>query len=219
MITRCPECRRTIALTVAQLRDNRGMVRCEQCACTFDALPFISEGEEKVSTDDPTLHEPLPWEKAKQPVHRYWGLGVIIGTVLLMGQFLYFEGPALSQKPYFRLRAEKLCDRLNCRLPVYRNLDEFEILHRSFAALPDGDYIFKIVFSNQAAFQQSYPNIKLTLRNFAGQAFARRVLVPGDYLADPSHKKTMEANATEEISLKIAAPQTKVGGYDFELTY
>lgn len=220
MITRCPECRQKLAVTVAQLRDNRGMVRCEQCACLFDALPFISEGEE--ADDGAALHiphEPLPWETSKRPVSRYWAVGAIFGMLLLAGQFFYFEGPALLQKPTVRGWAETLCERLSCRLPVYRNLDDFEVLHRSFEALPDGHYVFRIVFSNQAAFRQNYPNLKLTLLDFAGTPLARRVFLPPDYLADSSEKKWMAANKTAEISLKIAAPQTKVGGYDFELTY
>lgn len=220
MFTRCPECRKKLPLTVEQLRNDRGMVRCEDCACLFDALPFISDAEEIASiTGEHAPQQLLPWEKTRQPVSRYWSLGVIVGVMLLMGQFLYFEGHALSQKPYFRLWAEKLCARLNCRLPDYRNLDDFEILHRSFEASPDGSYVFNIVFSNQAAFRQSYPNIKLTLRDFGGQAFARRVLFPPEYLADSSDKNSMEANTTMEVSLKIAATQTKVGGYDFEFTY
>jgi predicted Zn finger-like uncharacterized protein len=219
MHTRCPECRQSLAVTAAQLRDNRGMVRCEQCACLFDALPFISEGEEQVGIGDLTLHEPLPWDMSKRPVSRYWAVGAIFGIVLLAGQFLYFEGPALLQKPTVRGWAETLCGRLSCRLPIYRNLDDFEVLHRSFEALPDGNYVFKIVFSNQAAFRQNYPNIRLTLLDFAGRPLALRMFLPSDYLADSSEEKWMATNKTAEISLKIAAPQTKIGGYDFELTY
>jgi predicted Zn finger-like uncharacterized protein len=219
MFARCPECRKKLPLTVEQLRENRGMLRCEQCSCTFDALPFINEGSaiDDVAVD--ALRKSLPWEKTKQAPSRVWGVGVIFGLVLLMAQFLYFESYALSQKPHFRLWAEKLCSRLSCQLPAYRNLGELEVLHRSFTALPDGNYVFKIVFSNQAVFRQSYPNIKLTLLDFSGRPFARRMIFPKDYLSDPSQVELLEANTTKEISLEIAAPQKKVGGYDFEFTY
>ncbi|MGZ8096238.1 MAG: zinc-ribbon and DUF3426 domain-containing protein [Methylosarcina sp.] len=219
MFARCPECRKKLPLTVEQLRESRGMLRCEQCSCTFDALPFISEGNAIDDIVVGAMRKSLPWEKTKQPPSRFWSLGVILGLAMLMAQFLYFEGYALTQKPHFRLWAEKLCDRLKCQLPAYRNLDELEVLHRSFTVLPDGNYVFKIVFSNQAAFRQNYPNIKLTLLNFSGRPFARRMILPKDYLSDPSQAETLEANTTREISLEIAAPQTKVGGYDFEFTY
>lgn len=219
MFTRCPTCQRTQPLTIEQLRANRGMLRCVQCSELFDALMFISETE-TTDTIESIPAKPLPWDSGKKrPDKPYWRLGLILGLILLVAQFVYFEGHALSQKPGLRNWAEKLCARLNCDLPAYQNIDELEVLHRSLTLLPDQNYAFKIVVSNQAPFRQKYPNINLTLLNFNGQAFAHRLLTPADYHSDALGSGTIEADATTEIILKIAAPKTKVGGYDFDFIY
>ena len=92
-------------------------------------------------------------------------------------------------------------------------------MHGSFAALPDHNYAFKAVISNQALFKQPYPNIKLTLLDFDGTAFAHRIFQPHDYLPPHADATGIAADAGAEINLNIAAPQTPVGGYTFELMY
>lgn len=218
MFTRCPECQKTQPLTLEQLRASRGMLRCIQCSALFDALMTISETE---VNDNAQLNpvKPLPWDKKKQLGNLYWCIGLIFSLLMLVAQLVYFEGYALSQKQGFRLWVEKICAQLNCNLPVYQNIDEFEVLHRSLTLLPDQNYAFNIVFSNQAAFRQKYPNIKLTLLNFSGQAFAHRIFFPADYLSNAFSIGAIEADATTEINLKIVAPKTKVGGFDFDFQY
>ncbi|MGR9088345.1 MAG: zinc-ribbon and DUF3426 domain-containing protein [Gammaproteobacteria bacterium] len=218
MFTRCPDCQKIQALTVEQLRVGRGMLRCGRCSSMFDALLYLSETDEVDTTASDPI-SPVFWAKSKRPNRLPWRLGLVSGVAVLIAQYVYFEGHALTQKPGFRVWAERLCGQIDCALPVYRNIDEFEVLHRSLTQSPDQNYEFKVVFSNQAAFRQPYPNIHLTLLNFAGQPFAHRVLVPGEYLAGVSTADLIEADATAEISLRIAAPATKIGGFDFAFTF
>lgn len=214
MFTRCPECQKTQALTLEQLRSGRGMLRCDHCSALFDALASIGETE-AVDTDIKPA-SPLPWDRKQQAKPIYWNLGLGFGLILLLTQLIYFEGPRLSQQPGLRLWIEKICAQLGCNPPAYKNNAEFEVIHRSFTQAPDQHYDFRIVFSNQASFRQNYPDINLTLLNFSGEPFAHRVFSPKDYLPDASIAQAIEADATTEINLKIAAPKTKVGGYDFD---
>jgi hypothetical protein len=144
---------------------------------------------------------------------------LIIGLLLLAGQVMYFEGYYFSQNPVFRPVLEKICTLLNCRLPAYKNPDEFTVLQGSFTALPDHANLFKAVISNPAAFTQPYPNVRLTLLDYTGKPFTHRVFRPQEYLPEDSTTPVMISDATAEIGLNIAAPETKVGGYTFELTY
>lgn len=218
MFTRCPDCQKTQPLTVEQLRSGRGMLRCTRCSSMFDALLLISEIEVTGTAENEPV-EPALWAKSREPKRLHWGFAFAVGLLMLVVQSVYFEGYALTQKPGFRLWAENFCSQFHCQLPVYRNIDEFEVLHRSLAELPDHNYAFKVVFSNQAAFRQPYPNINLTLLDFDGKAFAQRMLLPEDYISDASKTVMIEAEATAEISLNIAAPNTKVGGFDFDFTF
>jgi len=218
MFTQCPECQRIHPLTLAQLRAGRGMMRCSNCSAMFDALERIRETREADNTENLSAKS-LPWDKESEPGNAYWRAGLVISLLLLIGQVIYFEGYALSQNPALRPGLEKLCQQLNCHVPVYKNLDEFTLLHGSFNPLPDQNYLFQAVISNQAAFTQAYPNIKLTLLDFNGKAFAHRIFRPRDYLPEASVTTDMASDATTEISLQIAAPKTKVGGSTYELIY
>jgi predicted Zn finger-like uncharacterized protein len=218
MFTQCTECQTTQPLTLEQLRTCRGMLRCSHCSAMFDALERISETEE-ISPSEQLSSSRLPWDKASLPGNTFWKTGLVIGLLALIGQIVYFEGYAFTQNPAFRPSLSKLCQLIKCQLPVYKHLDEFSILQGSFTPLPDQNYAFRLVMSNQAFFAQPYPNIKLTLFDYSGNAFARRVFQPRDYLPENTDANAMAADATTDISLKIAAPKTKVGGSTFDLIY
>jgi hypothetical protein len=183
----------------------------------FDALERIRETREADNTEN-LPPKSLPWNKKSEAGNAYWRAGLVISLLFLIGQIVYFEGYAFSQNPVLRPGLEKLCQQLDCQLPVYKNLDEF-ILHGFFNPLPDQNYVFQAVINNQAAFTQAYPNIKLTLLDYSGNAFAHRIFRPRDYLPETSVRTDMAADATTEISLQIAAPKTKVGGSSYELIY
>lgn len=224
MFTQCPNCHQKQALTIEQLRDNRAIVHCSQCGINFDALELIHEADENYEErDDMEIRAiveslpALPWEKPVSTGHGYWGLGVLLGLLLLSGQAVYFEGRALSQNPKYRPGLENLCQHLGCRLPVYKNLDELTIVHGSFNRSPDQHYEFRVVINNQAAFAQPYPGINLTLLDYTGKPFTQRIFGPRDYLGKNA-EPALAADATLDINLKIAATATPIGGYTFDLT-
>lgn len=157
----------------------------------------------------------MPWDKISG--NGYWKFGVILGVFMLIGQIVYFEGYAFSQNVAMRPFLSKLCRFVNCQLPVYKNLDELNILQSSFTSLSEQSYLFRVVLNNQADFPQDYPNIRLTLLDYNGNPFAYRVFHPSEYLAEDSDATVMDADATTEISLKIAAPNGKIGGSSFDL--
>ncbi len=218
MFTQCPECQSIQPLTPAQLRNGRGMLRCSHCSAMFDALARLSETED-MSPFDQLSSGHLPWDNAGVSGNAYWLTGLVIGLLLLIGQLIYFEGYAFSQNPAVRPGLAKACQLIKCQLPDYKNLDEFALLHGSFTPLPDQNYDFRVVMSNQADFSQPYPNIKLTLFDYSGNAFAQRIFHPRDYLPENAVETLMAVDATTEISLKIAAPKTTVGGSTFDLMY
>jgi predicted Zn finger-like uncharacterized protein len=215
MFTRCPECQKTHTLTLQQLRDERGMMRCSHCSALFDTLAFISES----AADGNSPARALPWETVRLPGYSYWGIALIIGVFMLLAQIVYFEGRTLSQNITFRPWMESLCRQLHCQLPAYKNLNELTVIQGSFAALPDRSYAFKAIISNQAVFKQPYPHIKLTLFDYNGTAFANRTFLPDNYLPGYVDAPAIDADASAEINLNIAAPETAVGGYTFELVY
>lgn len=172
------------------------------------------------SANDDPVPERLPWEVQKKSADTLWFLGFIAGLALLFGQIIYFEAGKVSQNPSYRPDLEKLCRWLGCQLAGYENIAEFAVLQSSFVPNSDGSMSFKAVINNQAAFKQRLPSIKLTLLDYNEQALAQRILSPKEYL--PSGKRpnnTISPDETVEASFTIAAPKTRIGGYNFDLIY
>lgn len=217
MYTRCPNCHQKQSLTVAQLRVTRAIVFCKKCLTQFDALELLCESEQE-ETGVPLNSEVLPWEKEARPQNPYWRIGLVFSVLLFVGQVAFFEGDALARSEKLRPGLETLCRQLGCRLPAYKNSDELAIMQHSFSPLPDRTYLFRMIVNNQAAFMQPYPNIALTLLDYNGMPFTHRLFRPQDYLFSAA-TASIAADDTADIRLSIAATDTAIGGYRFDLTY
>jgi hypothetical protein len=145
----------------------------------------------------------------------FWAAGFLASVLLFLTQLYLVQRDKLSQNPEQRGWLEKICQPLPCHLPAYKNLDEFEIMHGDFRPV-DSHYLFQTVLSNQADFAQQYPRIKLNLLDFNGHIFAERVFEPREYLGS-ARTELMPASETIEVTLNIAQPSQKVGGYTFDL--
>ncbi|TAK65213.1 DUF3426 domain-containing protein [Methylobacter sp.] len=159
----------------------------------------------------------LPWNREIVPGKSYWRAGLIVALLILVGQIVYFEGVTISRNPVFRSSLEKVCRQLSCQLPAYENLDELIVLQSSLSALPDRNRLFRATIGNRAAFAQPYPNVELTLLDYAGNPSARRIFRPRDYLPETQVGSSVQPDASTVISLSIATLKTKVGGYTFKL--
>ncbi len=214
MFTQCPECKTQHTLTADQLRASRGMLKCRQCAAMFDALQSISE-QPIAQPTTPQVAELFRERESETGRYRaLWLGGLCIGLLALAGQFIYFESYNLSQSPALRPWLMRMCGMVGCRLPNYKNAEEISIVRGSLEATGESSYRFQAIVVNQAGFSQPYPDVRLTLLNFTGEAFAERT-----FSADEYEHPTMQLAADDsgEIVLDIAAPARKIGGYSFKL--
>ena len=211
MRTQCPECKKQRSISVKELRSSRGMIRCDECSSMFDALELLNEGN---ASNEINTHEALPALKSSSATDKgLWGAGYSFCIILFIYQVYFFESYNLTQNTQLRPWLNTVCHYINCLLPAYKNLNEFTILHGAFEATEKDTYLFNTAFSNQSAFEQSYPSIKLSLQNFNGQTFAERIFHPQDYAKN--HVEFIAPDKLTEITMKIAAPSEKIGGYHF----
>ena len=189
------------------------MIRCSNCSALFDALRRLSEMPPNRPATAPSV-EPS-WTRRSQPAPGYWGLILVLALIALTGQTLYFEGKAATQNETVRPWLEKICARLNCVLPDYRNLDDFAVIQSALTPTDSRQFIFQAVIHNQALFPQRPPNLRLTFMRLNGEPFAQRIFRPEDYMVSPSFD--VEPDHPVEISLNIAPVETIVGGYTLEL--
>ena len=215
MYSRCSHCQALHTVNVVQLRSGRGLLVCAACGQRFDALVSLSDQADDKFPDAAAADDLLPGVTLNKPKKGGWRLAAILSFLMLCAQILYFEGEVFLRQPDLRSGLELICNRLKCRLPAYRNLNEWAVSHGDLQAAADKHYVFSAAITNQAAFPQAYPDIKLILLDFNGQAVAERIFSGQEYSSDAS----LAANETAEISLSIVAPYSggKIGGYTLTL--
>jgi hypothetical protein len=215
MFSRCPHCLLQQSVSVEQLRESRGLLTCKTCGKHFDALSSLEEQQNVLqpnSVKDDSLNRSV---RAFVYPKKFWLLGCGLAAVLLLVQVVVFNLDQLLQQPEIRSRLETVCNQFGCRLPYYRNLAEWSVSHSEFHAVSENHYVFTAAISNQAAFAQVCPDIKLEMLNFNGQTIAERIFTAQQYttvIALPS-------NETLEIRLAVVSPQgtSAYGGFRFNL--
>ena len=190
---------------------------CTKCSAKFDALERLNENMATINAwqdDAPTTD--IPWEKGKHTRSPLlWSLASTAGLLLLLAQLYYFEGAQLVQRPGIRTWIETICQPLDCRLPVYRNLQQITI-QGILQPVADNSFQLQALLVNQAPFAQAYPDIKLSLMEFNGRVFAERVFHPDDYLVNAS-ARLMSSKSRIDVNLAIVKPALPIGGYTLEL--
>ena len=139
---------------------------------------------------------------------------MLIATLLLITQIIYFEQAPLAQHSKARAWLQTTCQILSCQLPLYRNLAEIKIPHSDFQRQTDQHYHLQFTLINEGHYPQNYPQLKLTLQNINNKNFATRIFPAKTYLNDSS---LLKPNDLMALSLKIAQPTQTIGGYRLEL--
>ncbi|MGZ4959720.1 MAG: zinc-ribbon and DUF3426 domain-containing protein [Methylomonas sp.] len=214
MYSRCSHCQAQQQVTAEQLRRSRGLLSCSACGKRFDALASLSEQVDAQLQAENTA-DFLPDLTERKPASGVWVAASALMAVAFLAQIVYFEGDALNRQPQLHAGLQAVCERLKCRLPAYKNIDEWSVSHSDFRKLSDKNYILSAAITNQAVFPQAYPDLKLVLLNFSGQAIAQRVFSGQQY----GSAAVLPANETAEIKLSVVAPPglAQIGGYTFSL--
>ncbi len=173
----------------------------------FDAQESLHEGSFISNAETAAINS------TRQPIS--WRLGTLFLLLILMFQVYHFEAYNLSQNISLRPWLKTICSAIpSCQFPLYRNTAEFKIIKSSFQPA-NGHFVFNTAFVNRSIFAQEQPSIQLTLIDFSGHVFAKRLFHPKDYSTQP--QVLIKPNLSETVTMDIAAPANKVGGFRFEL--
>ncbi len=214
MYSRCSHCQALQTISAEKLRSGRGLLICSNCGKPYDALLSLSDhAETEIALENTADFVPGGLEKSAET--GIWWLGSFLSVGVLIAQICYFEGDAIIRQPDLRAGLSAVCDLIKCQLPTYKNLDEWSVSESDLRSLSAGKYVFSAIITNQAAFSQACPDLKLVLQNFNGQAVAERIFSAQQYSAVSS----LASNESAGISLTIVAPSeaARIGGYSFAL--
>lgn len=194
------------------------------------ALPFV-EAPAAPSTPysarrraAPTSAEELSLEAPpRKPLSRAWWVGVALLAVVLVGQIAYaWRAPIAQRYPVLRPALEAMCAQAQCTVPWSRDEALLKLEDSEMLEVPGKptEIALGARIRNLATVAQEYPHFELTLTDFTGQAAARRVLRPTDYLGRPLAAGEVLAPGSElALQLRLETPRIKATGYELLLFY
>jgi len=154
---------------------------------------------------------------------RAWAFGAAFLALVLAAEIAYATRGTLAQRyPVLRPALESVCGAFGCTVPWPNNeallkLEDSELLEIPGRA---NQISLGARIRNLAPAAQEYPFLELTLTDLTGQAAARRVIRPGEYLGRPvGAGETIAAGAEIAIQLRLETRAIKATGYELLLFY
>ncbi len=142
-----------------------------------------------------------------------WCMAVLLLSVLLAAQYIYYMRAELSQNAALHPWLERYCAAVKsvapCELPPLRDVAKIEIRQREIIPHPSlrGVLLVRLSLVNNAGFTQPYPDLQLTMSDLGERQFAQRRFHPAEYLpAGSNGQPGMASNVEVPISMEVAAP-------------
>ena len=146
---------------------------------------------------------------------------IIVGLLMLAGQFVFFQLPVLSQNLDYRPGLQVFCTVLPCELDAYSEPSLVSVENLQVRAHPDleGGLLLELVLSNVASLEQAYPPLLLRFDDLAGQQVAARRLLATEYLPQNiSADSLMPVDKAVRITLSILDPGEHALSYSVTIT-
>jgi predicted Zn finger-like uncharacterized protein len=171
------------------------------------------------AANEERTREPPP----RKPLSRAGWLGVVLLATVLLVEIAYaWRGPLAQRYPVLRPALEAMCARAQCAVPYSRQEALLKLEDSEMLEVPGKptEIALGARIRNLATVAQEYPHFELTLTDFTGQAAARRVLRPTDYLGRPLQAGEVLAPGSElALQLRLETPRIKATGYELLLFY
>ena len=156
-------------------------------------------------------------------VSRAWSFGVALLALVFVVELAYaYRGPLAQRYPVLRPWLESACMHARCTVPWLRDERLLKLEDSELLEVPGrpSEIALGARIRNLAAAAQEYPHIELTLTDLTGQAAARRVLRPIDYIGRAlTPDEVLGAGSEIAIQLRLETPRIKATGYELLLFY
>ncbi len=176
-------------------------------------------GQPRFRFDAPGVPEAPP---APEPSRLRWLwrlLALALFAALAVQLMLWRQEDLLRLAPGLRPFIETACARIGCVVPVARDLARLRIASRDVREHPRyrDALLVNATLVNDAAFDQPYPVLELTLHDVAGRLLGRRRFRPAEYLDDSIDRTAgMPPGVPVHIVLEIAGGANTAVSFEFE---
>ncbi len=154
-----------------------------------EPLEYDDHQQQTIETLIRELDEQQIEETANIQQHRRkrvgWIIAALILSLLLVGQFAWFNRQTLSLDPALRGFYANLCQLLPCVLPPMVDIGAIRSTELLVRSHPDQQNALQVdaVIINEASHTQPFPNLQLTFTDINGNVIAHRIFTPTEYLA------------------------------------
>ncbi|MCD6059774.1 MAG: family finger-like protein [Moraxellaceae bacterium] len=187
--------------------------------------PVPAPAANPFSLERPLAHVDAPVElKAeRKPVNwgyaLGWGFLCLLGVVMLIAQYVFFNFETLAINPRARPLFEDVCQQVGCRLPYVPDPSKIRVEELVVRKHPkiEGALVVDAIVKNSATFPQPFPALRLRFSNNANEVVASRVLRPLDYLQGEARLlRRMPPETSMHISLEVVDPGKEAIAYGLE---
>jgi len=148
-----------------------------------------------------------------------WLFLILILLAIFIMQVSWYNRAEILLNPQARNVFESVCQTIGCSLPPRRDPDAFEIIERTVSMHPEvhGVLNIKILFTNQADFEQPLPGLTLSLYDMFHNLISRRSFQYKSYLNHYSRKSPiLKSGQTQAVILNLEDPGQDVTGFEFD---
>jgi predicted Zn finger-like uncharacterized protein len=160
---------------------------------------------------------------ARKPLSPAWRYAAALIGVVLAIEILFATRAELAQRyPVLRPWLESACSPFRCTVPWPNNEALLKLEDSELLEVPGkpNQIALGARIRNLAPNAQEYPYLELTLTDVSGQAAARRVIRPTDYLGRPVNAgEVLSAGSEFAIQLRLETRSLKATGYELMLFY
>jgi hypothetical protein len=161
-------------------------------------------------------------EPAKPP-SRAWAFGAALMAVVFGTEIAYVTRGTIAQRyPVLRPALESVCAAFGCAVPWPNNEALLKLEDSELLEIPGSPNQISLGarIRNLAPAAQEFPHLELTLTDLTGQAAARRIIRPSEYLGRPvASGEVLGAGAEIAVQLRLETRAIKATGYELLLFY
>lgn len=146
-----------------------------------------------------------------------WLVACVVLLLLLCAQLAWAKRDVLiadtTTGPWLR----QACVGLGCRLPLVQDVHQLRLLARDVQAHPSvpGALLISATVRNDAAFDQPWPVVSVTLSDVDGKRIAMRRLLPAEYLGDSAAlERGLAAGGNAALVLEVEDPGNKAVAFE-----
>lgn len=165
------------------------------------------------------LHLSRNDNRSGQRSKRLYGLLALLAAAALGAQYLFFNFDQMALGPQ-RDRIIQLCAWLGCELPQRSAPELIRTGSLMVRSHPDrtNALVVDAIITNQAAFPQPYPALRLVFSDLNGALVAARSFQPHEYLAgELSGSAEMTSRQPVHIALELVDPGPRAVNYELYL--